>query len=228
MSDNKEDIKAIERTALAWPDRVARIRIIDQQSYDDAYVLVTEIVTLRRRIQEHHKPLKDKAFAAHKAIVAAEKKMLDPLQQAETAIKRALGAWYDEQDRLRREEQARLEAAQRKADEEARLALAVEAEQNGATSDTLEEILDTPVVAPAIVAQPTYRRANGISTQQRWRAEVIDLKALCLAIGQGRASINLVMANLPALNSMARAMKQTFSVPGCKAVAETAVAVQAR
>ena len=185
-----------------------------------------EIVGLRKQVVEHHKPIKEAAHKAHKTAIAAEKKLLDPLQQAETCLKRSIAAWDQEQQRIRQEEQRRLEAAQRKADEEARLALAQDAEANGATPETVDEILDTPVVTPSVVAAPTYEKGNGVSTSVRWHAEVVDIKALCLAVAQGRASANLVQPNLPALNGMARAMKQTMNVPGVKAVSETTVAVR--
>lgn len=226
MSENT--VKKLEEKALAWPERAAAIIIRDQDTYDQAAELVVQIVGLRKQVVDHHKPIKEAAHLAHKAAVDAEKKLLEPLQHAESTIKRAIGEWDAEQQRRRREEQERLEAVQRKADEEARLALAAEAEANGATEETVSEILETPVVAPVAVATPTYQRANGVATQQRWRAEVTDIKALCRAIADGKASLNLVQANMPALNSMARAMRQTFNIPGCKAVAETAVAVRGR
>ena len=220
------EIEQLESTALAWPERAEAIAITDQQTYNHAADLIVEIVGLRKQVVDHHKPIKDAAHKAHKVAIAAEKKLLDPLKQAEAILKRAIQGWTWEQEKIRQEEQRRLAEAQRKADEDARLALAVEAETNGATSETVGEILDTPVVTPAIVAPATFQKANGVSTSLRWHAEVTDIKALCLAVAQGRASSNLVQPNLPALNSMARAMKQTFSVPGCKAVSEATEAIR--
>lgn len=228
MDNNKVDVevKQLESTALAWPDRANAITIVDQPSYDQATCLVIEIADLKWRIIDHHKPIKDAAFAAHKVAVAAEKRLLDPLQQADTTLRRAIGNWEQEQERIRREAQRKLEEAQRKADEEARIALAVEAETNGAEEETVAEILNTPVVLPAAVAPPTFQRANGVGTQQRWRAELVDIKALCRAVADGKASTEYVQANLVALNGLARAMKGTFNVAGCRAVPETTVAVR--
>ena len=225
MSEDQE-IKELEEKALTWPQRASQITITDQPTYDRAAEMVVQIVTLRKRVVEHHAPIKKATHDAHKAAVAAEKKLLDPLQQAEMMLKRSIGAWDQEQENKRLEAQRQLEEAQRKADEEARLSLAAEAEENGADAETVDEILETPVVAPVAVAQPTYQKANGVNTFLRWRAEVVDLKALCRAVADGKASSMLVQANMVALNQMARAQKQTFSVPGVKAISESSVAVR--
>lgn len=216
----------LQTQALAWPEKAKMVHIFDRKSYNDAALMVTQIVDLRKRVVEHHKPIKDAAYAAHKAAVAAENKLLVPLQQAEVILKRGIAAWDTEQDRLRRQRQVEMEAAQRKMDEDARLAIAAEAERNGASEETIKEILETEVIAPVVVHQPTYKKSNNISTSQRWHAEVVDMRLLCDAIVQGKASVNLVKPDMAALNSMARAMKGTMNIPGVKAVSETSVAVR--
>ena len=221
------DEKELETKALSWPAKAQTIAITDQKSYNDAAEFVLRIVGLRKQVVDHHAPIKTATHKAHKEAVSAEKKLLDPLQQAETIIKRAISDWDAKQERIRIEEQRKLEAAQRKADEDARLALAQEAEENGATEETVDEILETQVVAPAVVAAPTYQRTSGISTTKRWRAEVVDIKALCRAIGEGNMPTNIVQANMTVLNSLARALKESFKVPGCKAVIDSSVSVRA-
>jgi len=219
-------VKQLEQTALAWPDRARGITITDQQSYDMATTLLVEIATIEKRIIDHHAPIKVAAFEAHKVACAAEKKLLTPLTDAKGIIKRAIGAWEEKQARLLREAQREAEATQRRLEEEARLAVAVEAEQHGAPSETVQEILNQPVILPVPVVAPTFQRAQGVSTQQRWKAEVTDIKALCRAIGNGHASLEFVTPNMVALNSVARAMKQTMNIPGVRAVPETTIAVR--
>lgn len=226
MPNQEVEVRQLESTALAWPDRAKAIVIVDQPSYDTATTLVIQIADLKKRIIDHHRPIKEAANAAHKVAVAAEKKLLDPLQQADFILRVGIGTWEREQERIRQEAQRKLEEAQRKADEEARIALAVEAETGGAEEETVAEILDTPVVLPAVIAAPTFQRTQGVSTQQRWSAEVVDIKALCRAVADGKASTEYVQANLVALNGLARAMRQTMNIPGVRAVPETTVAVR--
>lgn len=258
--EQEAEVKRMESTALSWPERAASIVVADQESYDAACELVTEISSLEKQIQDHHKPIKESAYRAHRAACEAEKKLLDPLAEAKGIIKKSLGTWMQEQESLRLEAerkaaleaqriQAEMEAKQREAqriaeekarkiDEEQKLRLAEEAEAAGASEETIAEILDAPapapvyvppvapipVVVPAVV--PTFRKAKGVSTSQRWSAQVMDIKALCRAVADGTASTECVQPNMTALNSMARAMKSTMNIPGVRAVADTTVSVK--
>lgn len=226
----------LESQALAWPGRAQALTVTDQISHDRAADMVIEVVTLRRRIEEFWKPIKGAAKKAHQTAVDAEKRLLDPLQKAEAALKTGIGEWERRQKWLRQEEQRQLEEAQRQADEEARIARAHAAAANGAAQEAIEEILETPVVQAAAVVAPTFAKAKGVATRTVWHAEVTDLRALCRAIADGKVAVvdgavaipPLVQANLPVLNQMARALKENFAVPGCRAVAETDVAVRKR
>lgn len=223
----EQEVKRMESTALSWPDRARSIVVTDQESYDAAAELVVEIATLEKQIVDHHKPIKETAYAAHRAACAAEKKLLDPLTEAKSVLKRALVAWTQEQERLRREAEAKLLAEQQKADEEAKLALAIEAEAAGAAEETVQEILAAPtVVMPRPVAPPTFQQASGISTSQKWKAEVVNIRDLCRAVADGRVSPELVQPNMTALNGMARAMKSTMNIPGVRAVTDMSMSVR--
>ena len=215
-----------EQKALSWPEKAKAVTIRDQATYCTATDLLIAITDLEREIIAHHKPIKDTAYAAHKAAVAAEKRLLDPLTEAKTIIKRSVGAWDQEQERIRLEAQRKAWEAARKAEEEARLALAVQAESAGATEETVQEIILTPIPIPAPIVAPTYQRTSGIGTTQRWHAEITDIKALCRAVAEGKASAELVMGNMPALNKLAVALKGTMSIPGCRAVSEASISVR--
>ena len=151
-----------------------------------------------------------------------------PLADAERIIKGAVGAFHLEQQRIRQElERKAREEADRQA-EQMRLDMAVQAEEMGASPEVVAEVLETPVpVAPVAVA-PTFNRAAGVSTRETWRAELIDIRALCRAVADGKASTELVQPNMVTLNSLARGLKSTFAVPGCRAIPETTVSARAR
>lgn len=221
------EIKRMETTALSWPQRAEAIVIADQDSYTSAAELLVDITSLERQVVEHHAPIKAAAWNAHKVAVAAEKKLLEPLNVAKGIIKARLVGWTQEQERIRLEAQRKAEEEARILEEEQRLQLAAEAEEAGAPEETVQEILEMPtVMVPVPVVRPTFQRAPGVSTSQRWKAQVVDIRALCRAVADGRASTELVQPNLVALNNMARAMKQTMNIPGVKAVPETTVAVR--
>ena len=216
----------LEQLALSWPERAQAIRIVDQPSYDEATGMLIAIAGLKQEIVAHHAPIKKATHEAHKAAVAAENRLLNPLVQADMTLRTSIAAFAREQARLAAEARQKAEDEARRREEAERLALAALAEQHGATEETVSEILDTPMpVAPAFV-QPTYQAAKGISTTTRYVAEVFDMKLLCIAVASGKASIELIQPNMSALNKMASAMRETMNIPGVRAVAQTGISVR--
>lgn len=221
-------VERLETTALSWPERAKAVAIVDQPSYDYAAGLLIDIATLEAEIAEHHKPIKDAAFKVHKAAVAAEKRLLDPLGTAKGILKCSLSIWEVEQERIRLELQRKAEEEQRRLAEEAALAAALAAEANGATAAEAEAIMEEVAAQPVYVppAAPTFQRATGVSTRQTWHAEVTNLRELARAVGDGRISENYIQPNITALNSAARAEKGTLRIPGVRAVMDTGIAVR--
>jgi len=214
-----EDTEKLEETALSWPAQASEVSIVDQESYNEAAILITRIVTTRKQVVEHHRPIKETTNKAHKEACAAEKRLLLPLSTAELIIGNALLKWDREQKILRDAEQKRLQDVQRKVEEEARLEVAALAESEGAPEEVVEAILETPVAAPTtVMAAPTYTKAPGLSTRMLYSAEVTNIRVLCAAVAAGTAAETLVQPNDVALNGLARCMKDSFRVPGCKLV----------
>jgi hypothetical protein len=78
----------------------------------------------------------------------------------------------------------------------------------------------TPIAEGAVVTMADLPddRLTGVAFVKTWSAEVVDLKALCRAIADGKAPENLVAADMKVLGQLARALKSAFNVPGCRAV----------
>jgi DNA polymerase III alpha subunit (gram-positive type) len=140
----------------------------------------------------------------------------------------------EEEEKRRKEEQDRLDA-ERKAEEERLLNEAQTAKDRGdnetaelltnaavEASEAIKEqaaaIAQEPIyVAPVVVPKTTPKMAGGPVYREVWAAEIIDIKALCLAVATGKASPECVMGNMPVLNKMAVALKKTMNIPGVKA-----------
>jgi len=198
----------LEKQALTWPEKAKAIIVSNQETYSVAANLLISIATLKKEIIDHHKPIKETAFAAHKAAVAAEKRLLDPLAEAETIIKRGIGLFEMEQERIRREAEQRAIEEARRREEEARIALAVEAEKQGATVETVQEIIDTPLPMRAPVIQaPAFQRPTGISAGRkpvyRWRT-----------VNEAQVPREYLMLNEVKINGIVRAMGPTTKIPG--------------
>jgi anion-transporting ArsA/GET3 family ATPase len=215
----------VEDKAVSIIEQAKAVRITDTGSYAAAGILWKAIGEMIKEVKDTFDPICEAAFRAHKAATAKRAKYLDPLQAAYKRVK-ALMADYDaEQERLRLEEQRRLEEEARKAEEERLLAEAIAAEEaakaNGATQEEAqaEQIISQPVyVPPVLVPKATPKMQGGPVFREIWSAQITDMKALCRAVADGKASPECVIGNMPVLNRMAGALKSTLNIPGVRAV----------
>lgn len=213
--------------ALSWPDRARALTVTTAATYTMAGELLLGIKDLRGRIVATFGPHTKRAFEAHRALVAEQRAAEAPLMEAERLVKDQLRAYDDAQERVRRETQRQLEAVARQQAEERQLAEALAAEAAGETAEA-EAIINeapAPVVVQVAKATPTVA---GISYRETWAAEVTDLAALVVFVADSPAHANLLLANGPALNGLARSLKGAMHIPGVKAVCTRDVAAGRR
>lgn len=222
--------KELETQALTLPEKARAVHIVDQAGYDSAGEMLHGVVALRKKIEGYWKPLKAKAHEAHSALTAAEKEMLNPVEQAEAILKGETARYYREQERLALERRRIQQSELAHSIEEERLRNAIEAESQGATVDEVSAVLDMPAPMPAMPRlPPPVRAVRGITPPtQGWIAECFDIKLLCRAVAEGKASPELVQANETVLNTLARSLKGTLAIPGVRAVPRDTVSVRQR
>lgn len=244
----------VEEKALSIVDQAKAVKVTDPETYTAAGSLWKSIGDMIKEVKDTFDPICDAAHKAHKQAVEKRAKYLDPLTAAQKSVKGLMSAYDAEQERLRREEQARLEAiaraeeearrkaeaerieAERKAEEERLMAAAQAAEAAGdkQTADALAEaaievteaakeevaaVVSEPVtVAPVVLPKATPKLQGGPVYREVWSAECVDVVVLCRAVSEGKASRECVLPNMPALNKMATALKNTMNIPGIRAV----------
>lgn len=174
--------------------------------------------------------------------VAEAKKIIKPKimdwEAEQERIRQELERKAREEAQRKADEEARIarEAAEAEArriaaeDEAARLALAQQAEESGATAEQVNEILETPVldvpepapyVAPQIVmptVAPTYKKTAGFTSRTAYSAEVANLNELIKAAAGNPFFAQYLEVNQTAINNLARASKEAFSLPGCRLI----------
>lgn len=197
----------LEQQALTVADEARAIVVKDQISYDQAAEKLLGVRSLIKQIDETFDPDIKRWHEGHKAALATKKKVLGDLPVADATLVQMLGVWELEQKRIREENERREREAAQKREEEARLALALEAEKQGATQETVEEIIDTPMPIQVQPSRPTFQRATGIGASRKpvykWR--IIDEKQIpreYLAVDQVK------------LNGIVRAMGSATKIPG--------------
>lgn len=218
-SQVRPDIAPLEEEAQA-------IQIVNQATYDQACDVAKRAVGARKNIKEKLEPGKTAAHTAWKEWVSLETEMLALVTGAERIAKGKIGEWNAEQERLRREEEARLAAEARKREEEEKLQAAEAAEADDAVEEEIEAILEEPAPREAVVAPPTYQQSAGVSTKVNWKGEVTHLPTFIQFVAANPQFTNLLKVDPAALNALARAQKQMFNIHGAKAVKSTNVAIR--
>ena len=197
-------------------DQAKALEVTDQRSYDLAADRLLGIADLRREIVAHHEPIKRSAHAAWLQVIAAEKKLLEPVAEAERLYKVKIAAYDAEQRRLAEEARARAEAEARRLAEEQRERDLEQAEAQGADAEEIQAMCDAPLVVEHAPVETTFQPARGVSVASTWKGDVTSLETLVRAIVAGKANISLVMANETAINQLARATRGTLQVPGIR------------
>lgn len=218
--DHSAEVKA---EALTWPERAKAVHIVSDVTYTAAGELLMGIKALRDRIAETFDPHIKRAHDAHKALVKEKRDAEDPLVEAETIIKRALGAYNAEQERLRQAEQQRLQALAQKEEEDRRIAAAAALETEGNATGNQDllyeamELVEQPVVAAPVYVPPSTPKVSGISHRDNWSARVTSVSSLIKFVAAHPEHQNLLLPNQTALNAMARAMKANMKIDGVQA-----------
>jgi len=199
------------------------VKVTDPESFERANTALRSIKEFLRRVADLFDPMDAAQIAARKTTIAQRKSLEDKPKALELAQKAELVAYDLRQEAIRREAEAAAERERRRIEEDARIQAALEAESRGETR-VAEAILEaphppTPVFAPPAIV-PEMPKAEGLSFRSNFRAEVTDLALLVKAVAGGEAPIGTLLANLPMLNQMARAMKQELRLPGVRVVEE--------
>lgn len=207
----------LNREILPELSVAAEIVVRDAESYQMAGETWKSLTALEKKIKVYWEEDVSSALKLHRSLVAKRDAMLIPVGEQKNFLRLGMKTFEDEQERIRRAEQARLEEEARKAAEEAALAQAVALEQNGHKS-AAEAVIATPVVAPAVYVPKTTPAGFGNATRRTWGAEVTDIMALVKAVADGKVPVQAIEANTVFLNQQARALKAALQYPGVRAV----------
>lgn len=224
MENQVIEIEKVQETALTWPERAKQLAVVDEPTYKNAVDVLKDIAGLKKQINDHHKPMIESAHATHKATIEARDRFLKPLDVANEIIRKSVSEWTAEQQRLQAKAQREAQEKARKEAEERQLAEAEKAEAEN-KPEVAEAIISKPVEVAPVKVEPIFQKAAGTTTVTTWKAEVVDLKALCAAIGEGKVSTDAIQANMTYLNGLARTMKESMAIPGVKAISEQSVRI---
>lgn len=171
------EAEQVQTEALSTLETAKALTIADNDGYLKAAEYRKAIRALDQKAEEFFRPLKQKQDEAKKALLDAEKAVRIPLQQALEATDGKLKTWEREQERLRQEEEKRLQEIARKQAEDEAVALAAELEAQGDT-ETAEAIISAPVEAPAVIVESFVPKVTGIGRRETWRYRITNEKLI--------------------------------------------------
>lgn len=213
----------LQAAGLAAINEAKRFRIESQQDYERAGAFLIEIKRRAKQLKEYWKPTKEAAKAAHAQVCQREKEMLAPLEEAERVIKSGMAGYQMAVEIAR--QQAEQEARLRQQEERDRLLeQAAEREKDGDVQGAMVGMAMAEMVEDMKVpSELKFRQASGTSTRTRWRARVIDEKAVPAYFGQ----IQLRRVDQSALDRLAAASCGAAQVPGVEFYQDVIISARA-
>ena len=229
MTDLVISEEQIEKEALTLKQRAESMQILTPEDYQSSAEMRKVLKDLDKNIVTFFEPMKQAASAAHKAICAKENEARKPITEADALVSKKRTAYYDEQERIRKEAEAK---AQREAEEAAKkerdrlLALAVKAEEKGKDEkaegllEQAEQVYVEPVfVAPVVAKSIKLESGGGVSRIKDVEITVVNPLLLIQEIAAGRVPITVMEVKAGALKAWVKAT-DTKHVPGL-AIRET-------
>lgn len=223
MPDTKELDKKV-------PDVIVKansFKITSQEDYVQAVEFGKGIKKMIDEVnQTFEKPI-DLAHKAHKSMVAARNKHLNPLEGAIDIMRRITGLWVQEQkkiaDAAAKKAQAEADAeaervrqADLKKKEDERLTQAVELEKLGFKQEA-DAVLDAPIAAAPVATQvvytaPAVEKVAGVSYRPKYEFEIVDINLI---------DRKFLMVDEVKIRKMVNALGAEFKEAGIRVVEKT-------
>ncbi|MBM4311421.1 MAG: hypothetical protein FJ119_10820 [Deltaproteobacteria bacterium] len=217
MSDTALTPEVVEQEtqALDIYQQAYAVKVVDKATYESAGALALAIKDMTKQVTDYWKPIKDKAYAAHKEICARETELLKPLKDAAGLIDTRRRAYLNEQELIRQEAERKARAIAEEQARKEREKLAAQAAK-AAEKGKAEKASELAAQAAEVVAAPVFvAPAIDKNVRKDIAVSVTDLKALCAAIGAGIVPPTVVEVKAGALKSWAKAMQiKNGQVPG--------------
>jgi hypothetical protein len=202
---NLVETNEVESKALSVVDQAKAVKVVDVESYKFAGELWKGIGDMIKEVKATFDPICDAANKAHKAATAKRASFLDPLESVYKNVKRLMSDYDAEQERIRREEEARLREIERQAEEERRLQEAIALEAQG-EQEVAEAVMEAPVyVAPVVLPKSTPKLQGGPVYRTVTKFRVVNE----LIIPR-----QFLVPDMVKIGGVVRALKNQANIPG--------------
>ena len=208
VMENKA-VVVIEKRTQDLTKQATSIVISTQDHYEKANEFLRAVKGLQKEIHSTFDPIVEAAHRTHKEATSKRKEHLDPVIGAEGIVKDKMIAYSDEQERLRQEEQRKIDAKARIEEEKKRKELEERAKKWAAKGNEVkaealqEQAEEIEVVAPVIA--PKVEKVAGVIYSKTYSVDTADIN---------QVPREYLLINFPALNKRAQASKGMAKVTG--------------
>ena len=205
LFDPAEEIQA----KASLPVNTAKaLQVTSQAELEQAGEIVRILKDLQDEVNKVFKPIVDQAYKAHKAAKAAQNQHLEPLQQAEAALRTKINLF------LREQEAQRIAANLKRAAAEENLRQQPAAQHNLAR---LRAFSVDAVAPPRLPEVPPPPKAEGMATTLEWLWKVVDTSLI-------PAEFWILDEN--AISRQVRAQKGETQIPGIEVYSEARAVIR--
>ncbi len=220
------EAQALVVQAKTWNEQAGALVVRTGEDYEIAAMYLRDLKTVRDRVKTFFDPIVSAAPRAHQKATEARRTVADPLAAAEKVIKRKMGDYIDEQERVRRETQRKAEEALRRQEEDRRLREAEKLQAEGRIEKAMAA-LDEPILVPEVVIERETPKAAGVGAREAWKGEIVNLAAfLGWVIESPVDRLQYVTVNAGAVNRLAGAVREAEKIPGLKTIRENVISAR--
>lgn len=223
----------IENQALTLSQQCRSIKVVDQPTYDQAVELRLTVKDFLTQATKFFEPMREAAYKAYQAVLTKKNTIIEPAERDLKILDGQIASFTREQQRIEDQRRRDAEIEQLRIEEMNRQAQAVDAIEAGADEESVEAIVNQPIILHPVHVEPTYEKSKAIATVDNWKAEINSLKKfvkhiakesdrnpglLELLVGLKVSARTAITATYqsPGLNKMATAQKQSLTLPGVR------------
>ena len=186
------------------------LKVETSEHYTAAGAMYTNLHQLEKDIHERTDPVVKAAHEAHKEAKALQNGLLQPVSEAKKSVKQKMLTYESEQEKIRRDEEARLQEIARQEAEENTLRAAEAAEAAG-DSEVAEAIISEPVMAAPVVLPKSTPKVDGFVSRTVWKFRIVN---------EALVPNEYKMIDEKKLGGVVRSMKNGINIPGVEIYSE--------
>lgn len=219
-----EEESKLDRQVSLIEQQASDVVVASEEDFVLAGELTKQVKEMQKQVTDYWEPMRKSTYEAYSAVNQHKKQMLDPLASAEKILKRKMGDYTMEQERIRRErEEAMRKAAE--AEMARKLEEAEEAESRGDAVGAEFAMAEAEVmegVAASGGLQPQTPKAKGVSKTKTWKITKIDREKVPISLN----GMELRPVDEKLVLQLIKASKGKISIPGVEYKEDVIISVR--